>query len=149
MEARDVIVALLLFGLFATILLSTATSLYNNLDVTIDTQTNSSMARLYSAANKSQSDLFSLSRDIQEAAPGGTNSTSTSGDTSFLGKVLQTGYSIIMLIPNTIGIMTNLIGVFGDELHIPPVFITTALAIFVVSVILLIAGALMGSRILR
>jgi hypothetical protein len=104
---------------------------------------------LYNAANKSQQDIFSLSSNVQSVAPGGTNATSASSDISFLGKILQTGYRIITFLPNLIGITYNVIIVLAEALHIPAVFVNVFMAGFSLWLILMIAGALLGARVIR
>jgi hypothetical protein len=149
MEVKDIVTAILLFGLFTTVLFSFAMSAFNGLNVAVDTEANSSLSRLYAAANQSQDQMFALSNTFQSVAPGGSNSTSASSDVSYLGKVLQTGYRIIVFVPNLIGITANVIYVVATELHIPLIFVTTLMAGFAITIILMIAGALLGARVIR
>lgn len=138
-------IGLIIFALFMTTLLGFAYKLNVDLEVDVDNSTSAAFTAFDDNAKTTQTNMYGVSKDMQNNSFGGSNlqadSSKTLGDNT-----ISTGVRVITIASQSFSIVNDVMWVLADHLTIPPVFIYSFFAIIIIIVVLIFASSVLSNR---
>lgn len=145
MRVQDLLIAMVIFSLFTIVILGFGFSMYANMGVTLDNDTQSVMQTFKTTAEATQSDMFGSAIEMQNSSIGGSG-LSTDTSKTFADNIVQGGTNVLIVAGGSFTTLKNVLNVFQDKLGIDPIFIASFFVIVVIIIVMIFASSMLRQR---
>ena len=124
MRLQDLLIGLLIFSLFMTIILGFAFSTYARMGVPLDAKTSQVLHTFEQSANTTSLDMFGNTIEMQNKSIGGSG-VSTDTSRTYGDNVLNSGVNVLLIASRSFDLLWNVLNTISSGIGISPLIIST------------------------